>query len=73
VADAVAGEKFLGGGVAMKVEGGAGLNIAGQVVLGPSVVNSRLYKDSVGRMQDKAQDQHQEGFGGQNTDRMIRP
>lgn len=73
VANAVAGEKFFGGGVAMKVEVGAGLNIAGQVVPGASVNNSRLYKDSLGRMQDKAQDQHQEGFGGPNTNKMIRP
>jgi hypothetical protein len=73
VANAVAGEKFLGGGVAMKVEVGAGLNIAGQVVAGPTANNSRLYKDSLGRMQDKAQDQHQEGFQGQNTNKMIRP
>jgi hypothetical protein len=73
VANAVAGEKLLGGGVAMKVEVGAGLNVAGQVVAGASVNNSRLYKDSLGRMQDKAQDQHQEGFQGQNTNKMIRP
>lgn len=73
VANAVAGAKFLGGGVAMKVEVGAGLNIAGQVVVGPNVTSSRLYKDSLGRMQDKAQDQHQEGFGGTNTSKMIRP
>jgi len=73
VANAVAGEKLLGGGVAMKVEVGAGLNVAGQVVAGASVNNSRLYKDSLGRMQDKAQDQHQEGFGGPNTNKMIRP
>lgn len=73
VANAVAGEKFLGGGVAMKVQVGAGLNIAGQVVLGPTVVNSRYYKESLGRLQDKAQDQHQEGFQGQNTNKMYRP
>ena len=73
VANAVAGEKFLGGGVAMKVEVGAGLNVAGQVVPGPTVANSRYYKDSLGRLQDKAQDTHQEGFQGQNTNKMIRP
>src|SRR6478672_11346998 len=73
VANAVAGEKFLAGGVAMKVEVKAGLNIAGQVVAGTSVNDSHLYRDSVGRMQDRAQDTHQEGFQGQNTDKMIRP
>jgi hypothetical protein len=73
VANAVAGEKFLAGGVAMKVEVGSGLNIAGQIVAGASANNSHLYRDSVGRMQDHAQDTHQEGFQGQNTDKMIRP
>ena len=72
VANAVAGEKFLGAGVAMKVEVGAGLNITGQVVDGPSV-SSSAYRDSLGRTQDHAQDQHQEGFQGQNTNKMIRP
>ncbi len=73
VANAVAGEKFLGVGVAMKVEVGAGLNITGQVVTGPSANSSSLYRDSLGRTQDHAQDQHQEGFNGQNTNKMIRP
>src|SRR5947207_2052643 len=35
VANSVAGEKFLTGGVAMKVEVAAGLNITGQVAAGP--------------------------------------
>lgn len=73
VANAVAGEKFLGGGVALKVEVGAGLNITGQVVTGPSANNSSLYRDSLGRTQDHAQDQHQEGFNGPSTNKMIRP
>ena len=73
VANAVAGEKFLSNGVAMKVEVGPGLNITGQVVAGTSANNAPLYRDSVGRMQDHAQDQHQEGFRGPNTDKMIRP
>jgi hypothetical protein len=72
VANAVAGEKFLGGGVAMKVEVGAGLNIAGQVVAGTSV-DSSASRDSLGRTQDRAQDQHQEGFRGPSYDKMIRP
>jgi len=35
VANAVPGQKFLTGGVAMKVDVGAGLNITGQVSAGP--------------------------------------
>jgi len=35
VASAVSGQKFLAGGVAMKVDVGAGLNITGQVTTGP--------------------------------------
>jgi hypothetical protein len=34
VADVVAGEKFLGGGVAMRIEVGSGLRIAGQLMEG---------------------------------------
>jgi len=33
-AEAVAGEKFAGGGVAMKIEVGSGLNISGQITSG---------------------------------------
>jgi hypothetical protein len=76
VANAVAGGKFLGGGVAMKVEVGAGLNIAGQVVTGASVNSSALYKESLGRMQDQAQDTHQQGFQESTSNvqnKMIRP
>src|SRR4051794_1253970 len=35
VANAVAGDKFLGGGVALKVDVGAGLGIVGHVAAGP--------------------------------------
>jgi hypothetical protein len=35
VADSVPGQKFLAGGVAMKVDVGAGRNITGQVTAGP--------------------------------------
>lgn len=43
VANAVAGDKFLNGGVALKVEVGAGLNISGQVATGPApAVSSQL-------------------------------
>jgi hypothetical protein len=76
VANAVAGEKLLGGGVAMKVEVGAGLNITGQVVAGPTANNSSLYRDSLSRTQDHAQDTHQQGFRqstSQTPDKMIRP
>ncbi len=76
VANALAGEKFLGGGVAMKVEVGAGLNIAGQVVLGPTVTNSSVFKDKLGRLQDQAQDTHQGGFQESTSNvqgKMIRP
>lgn len=62
VANAVAGEKFLGGGIAMKVEVGEGLNIIGQVWAGDSAGNSSTQKDSLRRMQDRGQDAHQPGF-----------
>lgn len=73
VANAIAGEKFLGAGVAMKVEVGAGLNIVGVVSAGPTAVNPA--PDSLGRMQDRGQDSHQEGFKASNSqlsDKMIR-
>ena len=76
VANAVAGEKFLGGGVAMKVEVGAGLNITGQVVAGTDANNSSAHRDSLRKMQDRGQDSHQEGFHtplSQTPDKMIRP
>jgi len=76
VANAVAGEKFLAGGVAMKVEVGNGLSIAGQVAAGPTANNSAQDRDSLRRMQDRAQDSHQEGFHqsmSQTPDKMIRP
>ncbi len=62
VASAVAGERFLGGGVALKVEVGAGLNITGQVWAGSSANSSATSRDNLTRMQDRAQDAHQEGF-----------
>jgi hypothetical protein len=62
VANAVAGEKFLGGGVAMKVEVGTGLNIIGQVWSGSNASNSSTQKDHLQKMQDRGQDSHQEGF-----------
>jgi hypothetical protein len=76
VANAVAGEKFMAGGVAMKVEVGAGLNISGQVVAGPTANSSSADRERLRRMQDRAQDSHQEGFRtstSQMPDKMIRP
>jgi hypothetical protein len=76
VANAVAGEKFLGGGVAMKVEVGAGLNITGQVSARTSANSSAASGDSLRRSQDHAQDSHQEGFHtstSQTPDKMVRP
>ena len=62
VANAIAGEKFLGNGVAMKVEVGAGLNIVGHVAAGPLPSSSSQSRDSLGRVQDRAQDADQDGF-----------
>lgn len=62
VANAVPGEKFLGGGIAMKVEVGERLNIIGQVWPGSSVSSSATQRDSLRRMQDRGQDSHQSGF-----------
>lgn len=62
VANAVAGDKFLAGGVAMKVEVGAGTGITGQVWVGATADTSTQSKDSIRRMQDRSQDSHQEGF-----------
>jgi hypothetical protein len=76
VANAVAGEKLLGGGIAMKVEVGAGLSITGQVSAGTSANNSDASRDSLRKMQDRAQDTHQEGFHtpmSQTQDRLARP
>jgi hypothetical protein len=74
VANAVAGEKFQGGGVALRVEVAAGLNIIGQVWAGSSASNSDTQKDSLRRMQDRGQDSHQPGFNtpmSQRQDKMT--
>jgi hypothetical protein len=76
VANALAGEKFLGAGIAMKVEVGAGLNIIGIVSPGPVAANPAQSRDSLGKMQDRGQDSHQDGFNtplSQTPDKMIRP
>jgi hypothetical protein len=75
VADSLAGQKFLGGGVAMKVQVGAGSNIIGHVAAGP-LASMTSQRDGVRKMQDRAQDSHQEGFHSSlsNTqDKMVRP
>jgi hypothetical protein len=75
VANSVAGEKFLGGGVAMKVQVGTGLNIIGHVSAGP-LATLDTQKDSVRRAQDQSQDTHQQGFRnlpGNTPDKMYRP
>lgn len=61
VANSIAGDKFLGGGVALKLEVGAGLGIVGHVSAG-ALPNDTAQKDSLKKMQDRSQDQHQEGF-----------
>jgi len=71
VANAVAGERFLGGGVAMKVEVGEGLNITGQVWAGTSANNT--HGDTLRKMQDHAQDAHQEGFRPSMSDSNGKP
>ena len=76
VANALPGDRFLGGGVAMKVAVGAGLNIIGQVSAGPTANLSAQSRDSLRKMQDRGQDTHQEGFRqstSQMPDKMIRP
>ena len=75
VANSVAGDKFLGGGVAMKVQVAAGLNIIGQVSAGPLATNT-TQKDSLRKMQDRAADAHQPGFRpsiSNTQDKMTRP
>lgn len=62
VANAVAGDKFLAGGVAMKMEVAAGTSITGQVWVGATASTSTQQRDSLRRMQDRSQDFHQEGF-----------
>lgn len=62
VANAVAGDKLLAGGVAMKVEVAAGTSITGQVWVGATAGTSTQQRDSLLRMQDRSQDSHQTGF-----------
>lgn len=75
VADSLAGHKFLAGGVALRVQVGAGSNIIGYVSAGP-LATMTSQKESVRKMQDRAQDSHQEGYHSSlsNTqDKMSRP
>lgn len=76
VANALAGDKFLGSGVAMKLEVGEGLSIIGQVSAGPTANLSAQNRDSLRRMQDRGQDSHQQNFQqstSQTADKMVRP
>ena len=61
IANSIAGDKFLAGGVAMKIQVGNGVNLIGHISAGPLPTDS-VQKDSVRKMQDRAQDQHQAGF-----------
>jgi hypothetical protein len=75
VANSVAGDRLRGGGVAMKVDVGAGLGIVG-CVSGGSLPTDIAQRDSVQRMQDRAADVHQRGIQqgtGNIQDKMIRP
>ena len=62
VADAVSGDRFLAGGVAMRVEVAAGSGITGQVWVGATTSTSTQNRDSLRKTQDRAQDSHQEGY-----------
>jgi hypothetical protein len=76
VANAISGEKFLAGGIAMNVEVGAGLNIVGQVSAGAMPNLTSQDRDTLRKMQDRGQDPHQDGFRqstSQLPDKMIRP
>jgi hypothetical protein len=75
VADSIAGDKFAGGGVALRVDVGAGLGIVGQVSAG-RLPTDTAQRDSVRKMQDRAQDSHQQGFHESTSnvpDKMFRP
>jgi hypothetical protein len=75
VADSIAGAKFLSGGVALRVDVGAGLGIVGHVSAGPLPTDT-AQKDSVRKMQDRAPDSHQQGFHESSSnvpDKMFRP
>jgi hypothetical protein len=75
VANSVAGDRFLGGGVALKVDVAAGLGIVGHVSAGP-LPSDAAQKDAVRNMQDRAQDRHQDGFHSSPSnipDKMFRP
>ena len=75
VANSLAGDKFLGGGVAMKIDVGAGLGIVGHVSAG-ALPTDTAQKDGVKNMQDRGQDQHQDGYRPSMSnvqDKMSRP
>jgi hypothetical protein len=75
VANSLSGERFLGGGVAMKIDVGAGLGIVGHVSAGPLPTDT-AQKDAVKNAQDRGQDQHQNGYRPSMSnvqDKMSRP
>jgi hypothetical protein len=61
VANSVAADKFLGGGVALKVDVGTGLGIVGYISAGPLPIET-AQKESVRKMQDSIQDLHRDGI-----------
>ena len=61
IANSVAGDKFHGGGVAMKLQVRNGLKIIGHISAGQLPADT-AQKDSVRKMQDRSQDQHQGCF-----------
>ena len=61
VANSVAADKFLGGGVALKVDVGTGSGIVGYISAGPLPIET-AQKESVRKMQDGIQDLHRDGI-----------
>lgn len=55
VANAIAGEKFLAGGVAMKVDVGANLNITGQVATGPAPTTTTQTNPNMPKPKDQSE------------------
>ncbi len=62
-ADSVAGEKFNGGGVAMKIDVAAGLNISGQVTSGLQTKVDKEWQDA-GLDSSEARQQFARALGG---------
>jgi hypothetical protein len=71
VASAVSGQKFLSGGVAVKVDVGAGLNITGQVTAGPLTTVAPQTNDKMKKPGD-AQESARQNMT-QSADKMTAP